>query len=667
MRHTDIMMRMLRLVLIWLSISGVVADNAFSNQCRPLVADGIVGFECGVSSGEISDSLCVFRMRLDDGFNGYISIDGLRAEMEGLKVTAVSPDTVVILHPMIDRYCRSCDFVSDYPLRKHRDFRINIPDGLFKICPGFEEVDTIDVEEDLLRSFCVAGAWHKSGSVWRHQGMFSVIDDDSLDGQIPSSKPVYYTYGYYSLLYPLLESLGIRGNLAVEGKRIGINETKPTFNDNGKTLVRLQDEKGWDLLCHSMECLGDRMDNWLVDSLDSPIAHQIFEQGPNYGCHPLTVSVYDKNSCKQYWPNAETMAWEESPVRYIKPYVADYQSKNNLFYNPEYNIEWHWEEWKIRAEQFGIRPVGFVTHNSTSSHSLIPEIRKVFPYGLSDIGAININYPPMLSSGVRAGLEGQSMAGYNGNSTDNTFNEDHYKRFCAQVDEAAEKGGWIIFNLHTYREVWLNSLPGALVSEGGSYPDEWVIPMKGMDSANDSLTPPAHLGISDWSEWYPCPGTRLEMMWKVLKYAKEKGLRNVTCSEGFSIMGNKVSVGYYNNGYKFGMDIFGLRDTEEVYPHYIVSATDEVSYYNPFIMPEMTIELDSLADVMLSGRFLIDDGSIVWNTPDPTGVTLEVIDLTGAKTASSSTNSIRLDGRHGVCIVCAKRSGSVLDTVKLVR
>ncbi|MDE5847120.1 MAG: hypothetical protein K2H71_07190 [Muribaculaceae bacterium] len=125
--------------------------------------------------------------------------------------------------------------------------------------------------------------------------------------------------------------------------------------------------------------------------------------------------------------------------------------------------------------------------------------------------------------------------------------------------------------------------------------------------------------------------------------------------------------GYYNNGYKFGMDIFGLRDTEEVYPHYIVSATDEVSYYNPFIMPEMTIELDSLADVMLSGRFLIDDGSIVWNTPDPTGVTLEVIDLTGAKTASSSTNSIRLDGRHGVCIVCAKRSGSVLGTVKLVR
>ena len=667
MRHTDIIMRMLRLVLIWLSISGVVADNAFSNQCRPLVADRIVGFECGVSSGEISDSLCVFRMRLDDGFNGYISIDGLHAEMEGLKVTAVSPDTVVVLHPMIDRYCRSCDFVSDYPLRKHRDFRINIPDGLFKICPGFEEVDTIDVEEDLLRSFCVAGAWHKSGSVWRHQGMFSVIDDDSLDGQIPSSKHSKYTYGYWSLLYPLLESLDIKGNLAVEGRKIGIDYTPVKFNDNGRTLVRMQDEKGWDLLSHSMECLGELDNNWIVDDLDTPLALRLLEEGPNKGTNQQTVSIYDKISRRQYWPNADNSEWEETPKRWIKPYVGNYETRRNVMYNPDFDIDWHWGQTKSRAEEYGIKYVGFVTHNSTSSHALVSEIRRYFPFGLSDIGAVNINYPPMLSSGVRSGLEGQSMAGYNGNSTDNTFNEDHYKRFCAQVDEAAEKGGWIIFNLHTYREVWLNSLPGALVSEGGSYPDEWVIPMKGMDSANDPLTPPAHLGISDWSEWYPCPGTRLEMMWKVLKYAKEKGLRNVTCSEGFSIMGNKVSVGYYNNGYKFGMDIFGLRDTEEVYPHYIVSATDEVSFYNPFIMPEMTIELDSLADVMLSGRFLIDDGSIVWNTPDPTGVTLEVIDLTGAKTASSPTNSICLDGRHGVCIVCAKRSGSVLDTVKLVR
>ena len=295
----------------------------------------------------------------------------------------------------------------------------------------------------------------------------------------------------------------------------------------------------------------------------------------------------------------------------------------------------------------------------------------MFPNGLSDIGTININYPPMLSSGVRAGLEGQSMGNYDSNSKDNTFNETHYKKFCAQIDEAAEKGGWIIFNLHTYREVWLNSLPGALVSEGGTYPDEWVIPMKGMDSAKDPLTPPSHLGISDRSEWYPCPGTRREMMWMVLKYAKEKGLKNITCEEGFEIMGNKASVGYFNNGYRFGMDYLGLMDTEDVYPHYMVSATDEMSYYNPLVSREYSIELDDLDNMDLvmtegSGRFIVNNGLIVWNTPDPSGVTLEVFDLAGVKTVSSPTNSIRLSGRHGVCIVCAKRAGSILGAIKIV-
>ena len=263
-------------------------------------------------------------------------------------------------------------------------------------------------------------------------------------------------------------------------------------------------------------------------------------------------------------------------------------------------------------------------------------------------------------------------SGYNGDSTDNTFNDDHYRSYCAQVDQAVENGGWIIFNLHAYRDCWKNSLPGALVSEGGSYPDEWVIPMKGMDSANDPLDPPSHLGISNWSEWYPCPGTRLEMMCNVLKYAKERGLKPVTCSEGFRIMGNKVAVGYFNNGFKFGMDITGLIDSEEIYPHYIVSATDEVSYYNPLFSKEYTIDLDNPGNVDsvmagFSGKFIVNNGNIVWSSPDSSGVTLEVIDLMGNKIASSPTNSIILDSQPGVYIICSVCSGSVLGTVKVVR
>ncbi len=667
MKLADILKKMVFFLLTWLSIGGILAKDELYRSCQSLGADQVIRLECSISSDRNSDSLCLVRMCLEDDFKGSLCVDKLRVLTEDMKITAVSSDTTILLKPMINRDCRSCDFVSDCPLMRNKDFRIHIPKGIFRISPEFKEVDLIDYDEEKLSSFSVAGAWHKKGSEWKSIGMFSVIDDDSLDGQILSSKPGNYTYGYYSLLYPLLESLGIRGNLAAEGKRIGLTNTLPSLNDNGKTLLRLQDEKGWDILCHSMECLGAERDNWLVDSLDSPIALRVFQEGPFYGTHTLTASVYDMKSQKQYWPNADKTGWEETPSRYIKPYVADYVEKKELFYNPDFDAAWHWGEWKRRAEEFGIHAVGFVTHNSTSSHALVPAIREYFPNGLSDIAAVNINYPPMLSSGVRSGLEGQSMGDYNGNSTDNTFNEKHYRKFCSQIDEAMEKGGWIIFNLHAYRDVWKNSLPGALVSEGGSYPDEWVIPMKGMDSANDSLTPPAHLGISDWSEWYPCPGTRLEMMWKVLKYAKEKGLKNVTCSEGFEVMGNKTSVGYFNNGYKFGMDIFGLKDTEDVYPHYMISATGEVSYYNPLVLDEIDIELSSIQEVGQSPRFLISDGRIVWSCADPVGITLEVWDLAGRKVSQSPANSISLDLHRGVYMVCAIKGGSILGSLKIVR
>lgn len=659
--------------LVSLVCCSATFGNATQTHSTPLVYDNIVIPECLLYADSANDIFFSFRLRLADDFKGRFSVDRLVSDLETHKVLAISPDTAIVLNPMIDMQGRICEFVSETPIKKGNGYVLKVPAGILKVMPVMEEVDEIDIDADDLTSMSMAGAWHKAGGQWGHQGMFSVIDDDSVDGQIPSSKPAPYTYGYWSLLYPVLESLDIKGNLAVVGRKIGIDNTPPNFNDNGKTLIRLQDEKGWSLFSHSMECLGEFDNNWMVDSLESPLCYQILKEGPNKGYNPLTVSVYDMQTRRQYWPNADNTGWEETPKRYIKPYVCNYETHRNVMYNPDFDVDWHWGATKTRAEELGLNYIGFVTHNSTSSHALVGEIVKVFPLGLSDIGAVNINYPPMLSSGVRSGLEGQSLGNYDGNSKDNTFNDNHYRKFCAQVDEAAEKGGWIIFNMHTYREVWENRLPGALVSEGGSYPDDWVIPMKGMDSANDPLTPPAHLGISDWSEWYPCPGTRLEMMWKVLKYAKEKGLKPVTCAEGFGIMGNKVSVGYFNNGYKFGMDIMGLIDTEDIYPHYIVSATDEVSYYNPLVSEEYLIDIDDPMNVDVvesasSGRFLINDETIVWNTPDPTCIMLRVMDSTGKQIAQSHTNSICIDkASKGVFIICAVRSGAILGAVKTIR
>lgn len=582
----------------------------------------------------------------------------------------IGSDTKMRLTPIMDDRGRSCRFVPAFPCNEE-NCTVTVPSGFFEVEPlDYIEVDDIDIDIDSLSNLSVAGAWHKKGGVWNGTGMFSIIDDDSLDGQIKSSSN-YGSYGYFSILYPLLESLGLRGNLAVEGRRTGLSQTPPEPNDNLRTILRLQNEKGWDILSHSMICLGEILNNWMVDSLNSRLANEILLQGPNNGEDASTVSVYDKQTKKQYWPNSDNTGWVETPSKYVKPYVGDYKTKQEVMYNTDFDIDWHWGEWKRRAMEFGIDPKGFVTHNSTSSHALVRGITEYFPCGFSDLSIKNINTVPMLSSAVRAGLEGQSLKGYKGENSDNTFNKNHFKAFCSQIDETAECGGWIMLNLHTYRDCWKNSLPGALVSEGGTYPDEWVIPMKGTDPIKDSLSPPERLGISDWSEWYPCPGTRLEMMWEILKYAKQKGLVNVTSSEGFGIIGNKRASGYFNNGYAFGMDIKGINGTRKIYPHYVVSATDETFYYNPLISAEIKCDVNdylSSGTMESDGRFKKYGSFLYWEEDDLEDIKLKGFDFTGKEVVSSENNLIDLgDVIKGPYIVIAFKGKSRIGSIKILR
>lgn len=580
-------------------------------------------------------------------------------------------DTLIKLTPIMDEGGRICRFLPTFPSNEENS-SIIIPAGYFEIDPlDYIEVDEIDIDADMLGSLLVAGAWHKKGSCWNGSGMFSIIDDDSIEPQFVNPSSPFG--GYFSLLYPLLESLGLKGNLAVEGRRTGLSKTPPEANDNLKTILRLQNEKGWDILSHSMICLGEILNNWVVDSLSSRLANEILLLGPNNGEDASTVSVYDLQTRKQYWPNSDNTAWIETPSRFIKPYAGDYKTKKEVMYNPDFNVDWHWGEWKRRAIEFGIDPKGFVTHNSTSSHALVREIQRYFPNGFSDLSTKNINMAPMLSSAVRAGLEGQSLKGYKGESDDNTFNKKHYKAFCALIDEAAACGGWIMFNLHAYRACWRNSLPGALVSEGGTYPDEWVIPMKGVDSTYDPLSPPVKLGISDWSEWYPCPGTRLDMMWQILKYAMEKGLVNVTSSEGFDIIGNRRSAGYFNNGYIFGMNNYDIIGTRKIYPHYVESATDEEFYYNPLISDKISIDINSyISSIELesgtSGKFSKFGSFIVWDGLEMQDISLKAFDLSGREVLSSYNNQVDLRQLiKGTYIISAFNGNRRVNTIKILR
>ncbi len=659
---------LLRICIFLLYGFASYADEGIQAKCIPLTTDNTIELKIipSFSNNGKEYSLLV---KLANDFRGKMKLNADYIDQHDLSAF-VKSDTIIKLTPIMDDGGRSCRFIPAFSSDEN-DCSIIIPAGFFEIEPlDYIEVDEIDIDQDILSDLSVAGAWHKRGGSWNGTGMFSVIDDDSLDGLIKSSSQ-YGSYGYFSILYPLLESLGIRGNLAVEGRRTGLSHNPPEPNDNLKTIVRLQNEKGWDILSHSMICLGEILNNWLVDSLNSAVAKEILSIGPNNGEDASTVSVYDMQTKKQYWPNADNTAWVETPSMFVKPYIGDYKTKEEVMYNPDFDVDWHWGEWKRRAIQFGIEPKGFVTHNSTSSHALIPGIMKYFSQGFSDLSTKNINTVPMLSSAVRAGLEGQSLKGYNGNNNSNLYNSKHYKAFCAQIDETAACGGWIMFNLHAYRDCWKNSLPGALVSEGGTYPDEWVIPMKGIDSANDPLSPPSSLGISDWTEWYPCPGTRIRMIWDILKYAKAKGLVNVTSSEGFKIMGNKRASGYFNHGYVFGMDINGIVGTKDIYPHYVVSATDEEYYYNTLITEEIEYDMNRnhyRIDSDNDGYFFKYGSFLYFDCQDLSEIRLKAFDLTGRELLSSDNNLIELrDFIKGPYIVIAFKGNSRVGSIKILR
>lgn len=502
-------------------------------------------------------------------------------------------DIRLVLIPEISKDGRSVSLPVSEPLDLGK-WRLDIPAGYFEIQPDYVEVSQMPFSPDELMQLPVAGAWHKSGGDWTGTPMFSIHDDDGVDGKIPScgSTHIPDRTGYFTMLYPLLQSLGVRGNISMEGWRCGMTAYPPQINVNGQIMRRLESELGWEMQGHSMEVLGDRNNNWIVDSIESDLAHKIMAEANGSGFANTTTSIYDLQTKKQYYPSADHTEWIESPKRFIKPYAYDYSTKRPLTYIPDHDVAYHWGRWFQLAKEWGFKATAWVQHNAISSHDYAKEILKYAPYGFSDNGEPFYNLPPMKSTANRLLAEGQTAPGYIGeNSDDNSYDFTQYVWFCNHIDECAAENGWVVIALHTYRKCWKNYIPGKLVSEGGDYPDEWVEPLKDMDFLNDPLTtPPARLGINDWSEWHPCPGSRLEMLRDIILYCLEKGMINVTSSEGYEIMKNIRSSGYFNNGVRIGNDRFKLIDDRNIYPHYIESVTGEEFYFNPLISDQISFE-----------------------------------------------------------------------------
>lgn len=476
---------------------------------------------------------------------------------------------------------------------------LNIPAEYFKIEPTTEEVDSLDIDKEELRRLDTVGAWHSKSEPKPRRPMFTIQDDDGITGTFENTDPKEYSsWGYFSILYPVLESLGLKGTVSLEGRKGGFTSSPPALNETGMLAKRIQDEKGWEIQCHSMICLGELLNCWEVDDLDSELASRIFEEGPRYGPrNPYSVSVYSISTGKQYMPATDGKEWVEADPDMVKPYVGDFTTKKSLFYDDNYDVDYHWGEWFRIAEQLGIDGKCWVGHNNVTSHILTPKINAICKNGFADCAGLNINVPPLLTTVARCQLEGQQLPDFKGgNDPDNTYDAEAMAFFRHHLQDALDRNGWIVFGLHAYRPCWKNYIPGALVSEGGTYPDSWVAPLAGIDPLSDPLTPPEALGIKDWSEWHPCPGTRLYMMWELFKEARDKGMACVTSAEGYELIGNQESEGYYTNGYRIGQNVYDIAGTSNRYPHYIVSADGEVSYYNPAYNEEITIEGIDITD-----------------------------------------------------------------------
>lgn len=589
-------MRSLRVQSIIMALSGAI--------CFATVA----GHRDG-QAASMPEASRVFEIRLHDndtvgvrafravriGINRFssttLNVNGELSFNEGLYATLTDGRDTLHLRPQLSADRRECRLCLDGPLHEG-EWTLDIPEGLLYADMEPQTVDRLPVSPDTLIALAVPGAWAKPGERWTAQAAFSIHDDDSIDAAIASSGASEGTHGgYFSTLFPVLESLGLRGCLSIEGWRCGFTADPPALNVNGRVAKRLQDERGWEMQAHSMTARYQE-NSWIVGGLDSEEAESILDGAVNMGLRSnMTTSVYDTETRRQYSVNADSTGWEETPVEWIKPYICDYATGRAVAYNPAFSVDYQWGEWFRIAAELGIRANAWVTPGPTSSHANVPLINDICPNGFESDGQTFYNLPPMQSTATRLMMEGQSAGGYIGETDpDNRYNAAHHDFFKRQIDEACAKGAWIVMGLHAYRPCWVNSLPGALVSQGGDYPDAWVDPMEGVDPLDDDLSPRPELGISDWSQWHPCPGTRLYMLWELLKYAQDRGMLNVTSSEGFRRFGNTFARGYYNAGIKIGPDKgAGILGTRVRYPHYIIGADGAENYYNPVSSPRVTL------------------------------------------------------------------------------
>ena len=455
----------------------------------------------------------------------------------------------------------------------------------------------------------------------------SLIDDDTIDNQIPdshgASEPTSNTGGYFSVLLPLTLSLSVKHNkpvpvgLACEGHRVGLtsyhatNDNYSALNTNGNAVKWIHNNMKWNVLSHSMTAQLPEDHTYYVDGIDSELADIILARG-SYSSYLSfqNTCVIDRLTGKWYEVNSTKTAWvERTPTKkyampfyreYINPETADANHEGPRYFNRDFDFEYSWGEWFKRAEELGLPFERGIVHNgSTSSVYMAYGSRKYAYYSVRTTGTHNL--PPIPATVNRTSSAPTSSE--LGGASYNVWHDKWVANKEKILDECVDGKTWVVFMSHFndqryHRNYYLDGYdyPSAetgqpeLRAKDPNYPSEWIIPLKNEEildiigeNVHDYINhPPSRLNISTWDEWHPAPGTQLAAIYYIWDKALDMGIDIVTPMDAWATHGNVLNIGIDRNGQSYQYDDAEAQTpyTDEEKSYLTIGADSSIRYYN---------------------------------------------------------------------------------------
>ncbi len=408
----------------------------------------------------------------------------------------------------------------------------------------------------------------------------SIGDDDTIDSFLRQSSTIRSGEkgGFFSRLYPVLMSIGgDPASEAVECWRCGIDTGE--LNETGKIMKSLCNVMGWEAVSHTMTArfYGAYVFDTYEDAMNSIKNGEI--ELKSFGVEDNnTTHIFITSEQKNYW-YTQKGEWKEVQRQFIKPKLMN-KWRDYISDNPTFPIEYQIKDSKTMIENMLETEVKtFIPPADSKSYLIWSYASSIYSYLVGSMYMQRIiKYPNQMPLSTIV-TRWKGFDDYNGlNKADDSLFE-QWKDVFLTLRESGTYS--IILGAHMYRACWKNVIESELQSNGGSYPDSYVIPVcRPKEIEGNVLLPDPSTGLTDWGKWqmdengkisghgwYPCPGTRLYQFWKFLLWIKSQGIEIMTIKDNLDRIANTHSEGVWFPSY-----FFAPYDNQEMGDFYLVGA-----------------------------------------------------------------------------------------------